>query len=405
MFGALQLGLSLTRGQGGGSLAASLLAGQATGFAVSGQDVSAVVKGHTTNYNGSANDLLTYASPSAKWVYNKAGLLYASSGQLPRDYDPATNEALGLLIESAFTNYAGYPSEDFSTAWSRDNSGATSPVVTANYANAPTGAQTADRVVFDKTGGTFSRLQRVISAPAGAAAVLSIWGRTTGAGPSNVGLRVGTNAGVNRGFTSSYQRLWTTVADGGAAPSPQILLWDSIVGNDETADLVLWGANVGIGTFPTSYVPCTDVATDVIRNADAISLPISDIPWAAGGNVVTISGRTALGSGTQVFFQADDGSENNRVRIVRDASNNLRCIVTDGGVEQCNLDLGSVANETDFAVSFGFQADDFAASLNGGTSVTDTGGTLPTVTTLRLGSSFTGEHCCGWLRSLSVVPA
>lgn len=154
------------------------------------------------------------------------------------------------------------------------------------------------------------------------------------------------------------------------------------------------------GSISNVQVETGSVATSVIRTyaasatraADSKTKATSALPWSATLGTVFVSANTASGSGTQVIWQADDGSENNRFRIVRDSSNNLRFIVTTASSEVCNINLGTVANSTSFKVVVAWAANDFAATLNGGAVGTDASGALPTVTTVREGSSFTGEQ-------------
>jgi hypothetical protein len=153
---------------------------------------------------------------------------------------------------------------------------------------------------------------------------------------------------------------------------------------------------------PTS--PIETFGSTVTRAADQPNDATSDFSYSATTNTVAVTGRTASGSGTQVFWQLDDGTDNERIRIVRDSSNNMRCIVTDGGVEQANINLGAVANNTAFRVALAWAANDIAACLDGGSVSTDTGATIPTVTTLRIGYSSAGEQCNGHNAALVQVP-
>lgn len=144
-----------------------------------------------------------------------------------------------------------------------------------------------------------------------------------------------------------------------------------------------------MASFQSSYVPTT--SAQVTRARDSLTLAVSSFNFSALVGILVLEGITAAGSGTLVFAQFDDGTEDERIRIERNASNEIHCIVTDGGVAQCDLNLGAVANSTAFKVAFAWKANDFAASLNGAAVVTDVSGTLPTVTTLRIGSGVTGN--------------
>jgi hypothetical protein len=135
-------------------------------------------------------------------------------------------------------------SEQFDNAvWALDNGGATNPVVTANAGLAPNGTQTADRIVFNKTGGTFSRIQQSVLSAIGLNYTFSVWMKTFSGGTSNVGLRVELT-GINCVVTGDWQRFTVSTTATATSIGGQILLFDSIPGNDETADVLVWGADL-----------------------------------------------------------------------------------------------------------------------------------------------------------------
>jgi hypothetical protein len=100
--------------------------------------------------------------------------------------------------------------------------------------------------------------------------------------------------------------------------------------------------------------------------------------------------------------QLDDGTEDNRVRIERDTNGEVHVIVTAGGVEQADLDLGAVAVLSSFIVTVRFGEDDFAASLDGGAVVADVSGTMPTVDTMRIGHDTTNNQWGSIIKSVEL---
>jgi hypothetical protein len=176
---------------------------------------------------------------------------------------------------------------------------------------------------------------------------------------------------------------------------------------DVTKGVYAWGAQVNKGTTPTAYLKTTGavrygVAMDAQLGLQVLSsvtnapnFATSSVPWSAAAGTIWISAKTPSATGTNVLWQADGGSAANRFRIYRDSSNHIHCVVTVSSVDQADIDLGAVADSTDFQVTFGWAANDFAASLNGGAVLTDVSGTLPTVTTIRHGYSATGEQWGG----------
>jgi hypothetical protein len=165
--------------------------------------------------------------------------------------------ASGDLDTTALLNHVGYEnlllrSEEVNQSpWVLDNSGASNPVVTANYASAPDGAMTADRVQLNKTGGTFSRLRQPSVQPSSNTYTYSVYLKNNSAGVANVGIRID-DVGVNCVVTQDWQRFSVTKA-ATTVPECQILLFDSIVGNDETADILVWGNQLNTGATPKTY--------------------------------------------------------------------------------------------------------------------------------------------------------
>lgn len=159
-------------------------------------------------------------------------------------------------------------------------------------------------------------------------------------------------------------------------------------GDTVFASAVQWEA----GAFPTSYIATTTAA--VTRSAD-----VADRSADVADHSGLIEARTALGGGTQTLISIDDGTANERIYIERNSSDEIHLLVIDGGVEQADLNLGTVADDTDFKVAYRVSASDFAGSLDGAAVVTDTGGTMPTVTTKKYGRNHAGANY--WNRTIA----
>lgn len=149
--------------------------------------------------------------------------------------------------------------------------------------------------------------------------------------------------------------------------------------------------------YPTPRIPTTSV--EVTRAAPTMAFTRTS-PTALS---VAIKARTPAGSGTNVLWQIDDGTAANRLRIVRNASNEIHFIATVGSSDVADINLGTVANSTVFRVAFRAAANDFAACLNGGSVSTDTVGSMPAgmVNGRISGDSASSNQWAGTIASLS----
>jgi len=142
-----------------------------------------------------------------------------------------------------------------------------------------------------------------------------------------------------------------------------------------------------LGAFATS--PIRTTAAAATRAADAITTALAGTSEGA----IVVYARTAPGLATQLLAQWDDGTASNRIYFYRPSGGNIFAQVVAGGANQAILDLGIVANSTDFKVGLSWKANDFVAVLNGGTPLTDVSGSVPTgLTTFRHGASTAGNQ-------------
>ncbi len=187
------------------------------------------------------------------------------------DHDPTTLAPRGLLVEGQVQNLVTY-SNDFSVGfWALDNSGATNPSVSTVSQTGPDGAATVTRITFNKTGGAFSRIRNTVTSVASQPHTMSVWMKANtasgGAATQNVGLRIGGDfMGFNCVVTTTWKRFQYTYTLSGTDATAQILLWDNIAGNDETADVLVYGCQIEQGSGASSYIPTG--ASQATRVAD-----------------------------------------------------------------------------------------------------------------------------------------
>ncbi len=367
--------------------------------------------------------LINFTRASPKWVFDGGGSLQEIGNDVwPQDYDPVTGAPLGMLIEeqringirnntmvNAVPGTPGTPPDN----WTTNAAGATVELVDVGTINGieyvsyrlsgtPTGGS---EIHFETTTGIDALTGDVRTISAYMAIVAGDLQNLNGI---NFNLKERTEAGAfiksnhassfSASLASSLQRFDATITLSGGGTTAHVMPiirfdWDGSGAIDITLRIGL--PQEEKGAFASSVIKTTNAA--VARAADMAT--ISDINFLSPlANTWLVKGRTAFGNGVQVLGQIDDGDENERIRIERNASNEIHFIVTDGGVEQCDLNLGTVADDTDLSVAVAWAANDFAGSLDGAAVVKDAAGAVPAgLTTKRLGRDTAGNQ---WNRTI-----
>ncbi|MCK1577798.1 GDSL-type esterase/lipase family protein [Bradyrhizobium sp. 174] len=155
-------------------------------------------------------------------------------------------------------------------------------------------------------------------------------------------------------------------------------------------------------------MPIFTAAAALTRDQDVSNRSIASW-WDPLKSSLTFEGRSRKSSGQSIVAQIDDGSENNRIRFWRDTSGEGRLLVTSGGVDQLNEDLGVWSDDSDRSLAVAFLNGSIRYSINGGAVVSAALATPPVgLTTWRdgLDSAGIGAHTilrrrAGYARVLS----
>ena len=370
---------------------------------------------------GAQLEAVTYQTTPSTYVATTASAYYG-----PRfDYDPVTLAPRGLLIEEARTNLL-LQSDNFTTTWA--TTGAT---ITANATASPDGTANADALVEDASTGlhitqqffTFlnataytvsvyikasTRTWVQVALPA-AAFTASQGGFFNLTGAGSLGTVTGTP--TSRSITAvgnGWYRITITATSTAAAGGNIAIVaasadgTTSYAGTNGAIALFAYGAQLEAGSFATSYIPT--VASTVTRNADVATMTGTNFSsWynQSEGTFVSQAGSFGLGVGSAAFIgHASDGTTNEYIDVGR-YQPTLNVIINDGGVSQANLPVGGAANGTVRSLAVAYKVNDFAASVNGATPVTDTSGTIPTVNRLAIGSEGLAYFLNGHIRTIA----
>lgn len=395
-------------------------------------DVRLASADNTTSYTGDGTSgifiwgaQLEQASAATDYTRNFGGLFP------PRfDYDPVTRAPRGLLIEEQRTNLL-VRSEAFSTSpwvssagvaltsaatispdgtangwlWTRSSTASSFTTQTVTKA-ASAITYTASYYVKQSVGG-FCAVRIQGAYPARADVVFSISTGTISSAAAATSAFTGASATIQSAGNGWYRITLSATSDTNTNIEP-IISFNSngveVDGTDSASNSAgfIYGAQLEAGAFATSYIPT--VASQVSRSADVAAIGAPNFaswynqsegtffaefrPYAEGGfNAATVT----------------DGGFNNRIQVA--SANNFQFAVMNGGTYQALIDAGTISAGAINKVAGAYRVNDFAASLNNSAAVTDTSGTVPTLTVFNIGSlSGLAEFINGHIRSIRFYP-
>jgi hypothetical protein len=344
------------------------------------------------------------------------------------DYDPVTLAAKGLLVEELRVNRFLHTAEfDNASYWT------TTGAVTAGMANAavaPTGTSVADALTEDTSTG----VHRIYGAATLTAATytMSLYVKANGRQWLYFYLDTGIVTGFFNFTTNTYvpatgsatvssvpvgnswYRVTVTYPNTNTS-SQNLQIWLATNGTtnsyagDGTSGVYIWGAQLELGSFATSYMPNGSSVSGATRNADVASVSTQAFPYGAteGTVVINASVLTVSNPNTAMLysFYADASNFINSFIWSGAPSTPRGTVTSPAGADQANLTAGTVSANTAFKTAFGFKASDFGFSLNGSAASTDGTGTMPSTSAkLELGAQASGTLLSGHIRQITYLP-
>jgi len=268
---------------------------------------------------------VTFSRASTATRIGQDGLIQAVAVNTPRfDYDPATLSPRGLLIEEARTNLL----------LNSPINGAALPTQNVSVTAVP------HTISFYGTG-------------------------TTTLSGAAVAIVIGSGEYPNR------QTLTFTPILG--------VLVCTVVGSVQFAQLE-------VGSFATSFIPTA--ASPVARSVEIVTMTGGDFSsWynASEGTLVANFATTQIASNLSAIAAISDSTANNEMLIYYTSVNSITRVAVGGAVQASILNTAVLANNA-YRFAFAYKVNDFASSIAGGSVVTDTVGTIPTVSRLTIGA-------------------
>ena len=352
-------------------------------------DLAGLVPNLDLNFAGTKtlDPRVTFTRASSGTYVGSDGLIKTAITNEPRfDHNPTTGESLGLLVEEARTNLLTY-SEELDTGWT-NASGAT-----WQYSSGVSPADTTTALGVDGLSGTVvlssgSSLYKTGVVVSGSTTyTFSVYVKAKAGTFSNVVLRLSEangNSTTSSSFTvtTSWQRIAFTVTTAAGATSVSTVIGTS----SSTANLFIWGAQLEVGAFPTSYIPTTTAT--VTRAADVASITGSNFSsfynQAEGTVFADASGVNNINVSTRAYVEIRDASSSERILLGYGTTSNNRFLVgVSGGVTAADI---SVASLPKAKATGAYKVNSFQLASNNILGTEDVVGLVPTVTQLQIGS-------------------
>jgi hypothetical protein len=342
------------------------------------------------------------------------------------DHDPVTGESLGLLVEEQRTNLL-LRSEEFDNAgWTKTRSS-----ITANTIVAPNGTLTGDKLVEDTTASNSHAVsQGSLAFTSGTSYSLSVYVKAAGRTQLRMALpsaafgtavaytfdlsaetatqqTSGTNDGGSITAVGNEWYRCRVTAQATATNNGSVTIFTSVGGivsytGDGFSGIYIWGAQLEVGAFPTSYIPTTTAT--VTRSADVASISGSNFSsWYRQdeGTVFSDAGSFTT-SGNPVSFDINDGTTSNR--HVHNWGTSTTTVQVGAAVQASLISTAPVANVFS-KLGYGYLVNNFASTLNGGALAADVLGSIPTVNRLTIGDDANSSNFFnGHIRRLTYWP-
>lgn len=265
---------------------------------------------------------MTVTRASSKTRLNSSSLVETITANVPAlDYSLSSCPALAL--DPAATNLL-LQSQDFTTTWNALGGAS----VTANTTVSPNGGTDADTITF--TAGAASRVSQSVTMSVSTSYTISLWAKTaSGTKDFRFAYFDGSSPTLSSDITATtdWQRFDYTFTTAASHSGESIIIYSKTGG--EAGDLIVWGAQLELGSYATGYIPTTTLA--VARSADAVTLAsiITNGIIGASTGTILINGKISAVSGNINLFRLSDGTTSNRITI-----NSTSVVAATGGVAQ-----------------------------------------------------------------------
>ena len=300
--------------------------------------------------NTSAGDFTVTRGSTATRV-NKDGLIESVAANVPRlNYDPTNPQDPHLLLEPERTNIAEN-SNELNTGWAHSNC-----TLTPNQAVAPDGSNTGSFV--ERTSTVQARVERGINLTDQnytwscfvkkgnqRYAFISVFLVTSAVSVDTIfdfdtESIVFSSSAVIANSVVEYSNGWyrlTTTFDALASQTAFVKVGSTssttVFSTGNVGDTIyVWGAQLEVGSYPTSYIPTTIAVTRTVDTCEKSSVAAGIIGQTEGVIFLDFENYGQIGTSYSGYFKIQSNGNNDRVTIQGDGStlNRLILVVNDG---------------------------------------------------------------------------
>jgi len=375
----------------------------------------------------------TFTRASTATFVGSDGLIQSAAVNAARfDHNPTTLASLGLLIEESRTNLI-LQSQTFGTTWTATQLNTTGTPAYLNVATAPDGTTTADKIIGNVgisthqfrqsatlVSGTTYSLTCYFKEAEQQFASMALNGVANGNADWIALFNVSSSPSVGYfvGFTSNSvtnagngwvrcTAVFTATASGAISirigGAGNALTGGQAYLGDNSSGILVWGAQLEAGAFPTSYIPTTTAS--VVRSVDICSITgaaFTGMYNTTEGTLFATASTFSPNTNIRRIVFATDGAITNRAGLLFNSAGFPTTFVASSGGSLSALIAVTVASVTSPVKIVGaYKLDDFAISANGGAINSDNLGAVGVgINRLNIGSQNDTEPLNGHIASI-----
>ena len=339
---------------------------------------------------GRLHNAVSFSRASTATYFNGVGVLVTATTNVPRFAYDILGNYLGLHVEEARTNRALRSRDMTNATWVKSN---ITPAQTATGLDGVSNSATQ----LTATAANSTSLQTITDATSRARAVSFDIKRVSGSGNVDITADNGTTWTTCTGLSTSLFTRYTVLVTN-ANP----IIGIRIVASGDV--IIVDYAQCEDGASATSRIGTTTATVTRIGDVCKVTT-LSNIRFnAAEGSFVCKAVQGTWAASPQTYFSLY-GVAGTRIQVRRETKTTVNlALIFDASVVQSSFSQTAGDNGLSVKMAMGYKLNDIVGSANGLAVSTDTSATIPTVTTLEIGSFTGGNTTNGYIEYLAYYP-